>query len=106
VAKVDGRARIEGVAASTHESNINCHSNKVAEDAIFTTPCVAIIFDEAPRYQEVQSKSRHGGQPSSDVGGDTSQPNNICHGDTPTNKICSGAPRATHEQERTTNEMV
>ena len=49
--------------------------------------------------------SGQGGQPSSDVGGDTSA-NDIRRGDTPTNKICCGAPRATHEQDRITNEMV
>jgi len=32
------------------------HGNKVAEDAVFKTPSVVIIFDEAPRYREVQSK--------------------------------------------------
>jgi len=56
VADVEGRARIEGVAASIHESYMNSHGNKVAEEAIFKTPCVVIIFDEAPRYREVQSK--------------------------------------------------
>jgi len=35
------------------------HGNKVAEDAVFTKPCVVIIFDEAPRYWEVQSKSEN-----------------------------------------------
>jgi len=57
VADVEGRARIEGVAASIHESYLEGHSNKVAEDDVFKTPCVVIIFDEAPRYREVQSKS-------------------------------------------------
>jgi len=58
---VEGRARIEGVAASIHESYMDAHGNKVAEDAVFKTPCVVIIFDEAPRYREVQSKpeSKH-----------------------------------------------
>jgi len=61
MADVEGRARIEGVAASTHESYMDAHGNNVAEDAVFKSPCVVIIFDEAPRYQEVQSKheSRH-----------------------------------------------
>ena len=61
VADVEGRARIEGVAASMHESYLHAHGNKVAEDAVFKTPCVVIIFDEAPRYREVQSKyeSKH-----------------------------------------------
>ena len=61
VADVEGRARIEGVAASIHESYIDAHGNKVAEDAVFKTPCVVIIFDEALRYREVQSKpeSKH-----------------------------------------------
>jgi len=61
VADVEGRARIEGVAASIHGSYVDGHGHKVAEDAVFTTPCVVIIFDEAPRYQEVQSKpeSKH-----------------------------------------------
>ena len=48
VADVEGRARIQGVAASIHESYTDGHGNKVAEDAFFTTPCVVIIFDEAP----------------------------------------------------------
>jgi len=56
VADVEGRARIESVAASIHESYTDGHGNMVAEDAVFTTPCVVIIFDEAPRYREVQSK--------------------------------------------------
>jgi len=42
---------------------MNCHGNKVAEDvaedAVFTKPCVVMIFDEAPRYREVQSKSEN-----------------------------------------------
>jgi len=61
VADVEGRARIEGVAASIHESYTDAHGNKVAEDAVFKSPCVVIIFDEAPRYREVQSKpgSKH-----------------------------------------------
>ena len=55
------RTRIEGVLASIHESYMDAHGNKVAEDAVFTTPCVVIIFDKAPRYREVQSKpeSKH-----------------------------------------------
>jgi len=61
VADVEGRARIEGLAASIHESYLDAHGNKVAEDAVFKIPCVVIIFDEAPRYREVQSKpeSKH-----------------------------------------------
>jgi len=61
VADVLGRARIEGVVASIHESYMDAHGNKVAEDAVFKSPCVVIIFDEAPRYREVQSKreSKH-----------------------------------------------
>jgi len=61
VADVEGRARIEGVAASIHESYMDAHGNKVAEDAVFKSPCVVIIFDKAPRYREVQSKheSKH-----------------------------------------------
>ena len=61
VADVEGRARIEGVAASIHESYMDAHGNKVVEDAVFKSPCVVIIFDEAPRYREVQSKyeSKH-----------------------------------------------
>jgi len=55
---VEGRARIEVVAASIHESYVDGHGHKVAEDAVFTTPCVVIIFDEAPRYREVQSKPK------------------------------------------------
>jgi len=55
---MEGRARIEGVAAaaSIHESYMDGHGNKVAEDAVFKTPCVVIIFDEAPLYREVQLK--------------------------------------------------
>ena len=54
---VEGRARIEGVAASIHGSYTDAHGNKVAEDAVFKSPCVVmIIFDEAPRYREVQWK--------------------------------------------------
>ena len=56
---VEGSARIEGVASSIHESYMDGHGNKVAEDAVFKTPRVVIIFDEAPRYQEVQSKSEN-----------------------------------------------
>jgi len=59
VVDVEGSARIEGVAASIHESYMDGHGNKVAEDAVFKTPRVVIIFDEAPRYQEVQSKSEN-----------------------------------------------
>jgi len=59
VADVEGRARIEpGVAALIHESYMDAHGNKVAEDAIFKTPCVVIIFNEAPRYRQVQSKPK------------------------------------------------
>jgi len=57
VAELEGSARIEGVVALIHESYMDGHGNKVAEDAIFKTSCVVIIFDEAPRYREVQSKS-------------------------------------------------
>jgi len=57
VADVKGRARIEGVAASIHESYMDAHGNKVAEDAVFKSPCVVIIFDRAPRYREVQLKN-------------------------------------------------
>ena len=35
------------MAASIHESYMDGHGNKVAEDAVFKTPCVVIIFDEA-----------------------------------------------------------
>jgi len=61
VADVEGRAWIEGVVASIHESYTDAHGNKVAEDAVFKSPCVVIIFNEAPRYREVQSKpgSKH-----------------------------------------------
>ena len=61
VADVEGRARIEGVTASIHESYMDAHGNKVVEDAVFKSPCVVIIFDEAPRYREAQSKhgSKH-----------------------------------------------
>jgi len=48
VTEVEGSARIKGVAASIHESYMDGHGNKVAEDAVFKTPCVVIIFDEAP----------------------------------------------------------
>ena len=37
VADVEGRARIEGVAASRHESYMDGHGHKVAEDAVFKT---------------------------------------------------------------------
>jgi len=56
-ANMEGRARIEGVVALIHESYMDAHGNKVAEDTVFKTPCVVIIFNEAPRYREVQSKS-------------------------------------------------
>jgi len=56
VADIEGSARIEGVAVSIHEIYLDGRGHKVAEDAVFTTPCVVIIFDEAPRYREVQSK--------------------------------------------------
>jgi len=52
VADVEGRARVEGVAASIHENYMDAHGNKMAEDAVFTSPCVVIIFNEAPRYRE------------------------------------------------------
>jgi len=58
VEDVEGRARIEGVVALIHESYMDAHGNKVAEGAVFKTPCVVIIFDEAPRYREVQSKPK------------------------------------------------
>jgi len=38
VADVEGRARVEGVAASIHESYMDAHGNKVAEDAVFKSP--------------------------------------------------------------------
>ena len=44
VADVEGRARVEGVAASIHESCMDAHGNKVAEDAVFKSPCVVIIL--------------------------------------------------------------
>ena len=59
VAKVEGHARTECVLLLIHESYMDSHSNKVEEDAVLTTPCVVIIFNEAPRYQEVQSKSEN-----------------------------------------------
>ena len=61
MADVEGSTRIEGVAASIHEGYMDGHGNKVAEDAVFKIPCVVIIFDEVPRYREVQSKpeSKH-----------------------------------------------
>jgi len=55
VADMEGSARIEGAAASMHESYVDGHGHKVAKDAVFTV----IIFDEAPRYWEVQSKSEN-----------------------------------------------
>ena len=50
VADVEGRAQIEGVAASIHESYMVAHGNKVVEDedAVFKSPCAVIIFDEPP----------------------------------------------------------
>ena len=48
VTDVEGHAQIEGVVASIHKCYMDTHGNKVVEDAIFTTPCVVIIFDEAP----------------------------------------------------------
>ena len=45
VADVEGRARIEGVAVLIRESYLDAHGNKVAEDAVFETPCVVIIFN-------------------------------------------------------------
>jgi len=58
---VEGRAQMEGGVASIHESYVDGHGHHVAEDAVFTTPCVVIIFDEAPRNREVQTKpeSKH-----------------------------------------------
>jgi len=50
VEDVEGRARIEGVVASIHESYMDAHSNKVAEDAVFKSPCVVIICNDAPLY--------------------------------------------------------
>jgi len=44
VADVEGRTRVEGVAASIHESCMDAHGNKVAEDAVFKSPCVVIIL--------------------------------------------------------------
>jgi len=38
------------LATSIHESYVDAHGNKVAEDAVFKSPGVAIIFDEAPQY--------------------------------------------------------
>jgi len=87
-----GRARIEGVAASIHESYVDAHGNKVAEDAVFKTPCVVIIFDKAPRYREVQSKpeSKH---PIMKAYRDRAS-RQAAGGDTSTNKICCSAPKA------------
>jgi len=48
VADVEGRTRIEGVVALIHEIYLDAHCNKVAEDAVFKTPCVVIIFDDPP----------------------------------------------------------
>jgi len=61
VADAEGRARVEGVASSIHVSYMDAHGNKVAEDAVFKSPYVVIILDEAPRYREVLSKheSKH-----------------------------------------------
>ena len=61
LADVEGRAQIEGVVASIHESYMDAHGNKVAEDAVFKICCVVIICDEPPRCREVQSKyeSKH-----------------------------------------------
>ena len=58
---MEGRARIEGVVMLIHESYMDAHGNKVAEDAVFKSPCVVIIFNEAPQYREGQSKpeSKH-----------------------------------------------
>jgi len=56
VAEVQGRARIEGGAASIHECYVNIHGKNVAKDAIFKTPCVVIIFEVAPRYREAEVK--------------------------------------------------
>ena len=71
------------------------------------------------REQAVENdgKLRQGERPSSDAGGDMPTNNiyrcrgtptnkNCRRGDTPTNKICRGTPRATHEQDRITNEIV
>lgn len=47
--------RIEGVTASIHKCYVDAHGKMVAEDDIFKTPCVLIIFDQATRYREAQS---------------------------------------------------
>jgi len=56
MADVEWRSRIEGLVASIHEIYMGAHGNKVAEDAVYKSPCVVIILNEAPRYQAVQSK--------------------------------------------------
>ena len=56
VADVEGRARIEGVAVSIHENYMDAHGNKVAEDAVFKSPCVVVIFDEAQVQLKHESK--------------------------------------------------
>jgi len=111
VTEVEGRARIEGVAVLIHKSYLDGHGSKVAEDAVFTTPCVVIIFDEAPRYREVQSKSENkhpetGGTAQQQYGRRHVRKQHSFGHAAPTNKICRGAPRATHEQDRIIHEMV
>jgi len=94
VADVEGPARIEGVAASIHESYMDARGNKVAEDAVFKTPCVVIIFDEAPRYREVQSKPENKHLIMKAYRDRASSQKETGGGDTSTNKICCSAPRA------------
>ena len=49
------------MAVLIHKCYVEVHGNKVAKDAIFKTPCVIIIFDEAPWYRE--ARSEFGGKP-------------------------------------------
>jgi len=89
---MEGSARIEGAAASMHESYVDGHGHKVAKDAVF----IVIIFDEAPDT----------GRSSRNPKTSNTSTNNIRLGDTPTNQIYRGTPRVTHEQDRITNERV
>jgi len=87
VADVEGRARVEGVVASIHESYLDVHGNKMAEDAVFMSPCVVIIFDEAPRYREVWSK-HESKNPIMEAYRDRASSQAETRGETSTNKIC------------------
>jgi len=112
VTGVEGRTRIEGVTRKLYGRSQQqggrrrrLHNPLRGDHLRRGPPIPGGPVEIQEQAAENDGTPRQVGQPSSDVGGDTSA-NNIRRGDTPTNKICRGAPRATYEQDRITNKMV